>query len=76
MIRFNKTEMAELIFADDKAYLIKDNIVKEIGEKIKIVEMGELAKSIETQKTKNSVMINPKVFEILKKEIGDFEIVI
>lgn len=76
MIRFNKTEMAELLNADDKTFLVQGNIIKKIGDKIEVSDMNEMAKALEAQKTKSSVMIKPKVFELLKKEFGDFEIVL
>jgi predicted nucleotidyltransferase/uncharacterized protein (UPF0332 family) len=76
MIKFGKNETAEILNADDKTFFIQGNIIKKIDDKIEITDMNEMAKAIEIQKTKSSVMIKPKVFEILKKEVGDFEIVI
>lgn len=76
MLKFGKNEMAELLTADGKTFLLQGNIVKELDEKAKIVDMGDMAKAIENQKAKASVQINPKVFDLVKKEIGDFEIVL
>lgn len=76
MLRFGKNEMAELLTADDKTFLIQGNIIKVLGEKAKIVDMGEMAKAIENQKTKASLQINPKIFELVRKELGDFEIIL
>jgi uncharacterized protein (UPF0332 family)/predicted nucleotidyltransferase len=76
MIKFGKNEMAEILNADDKTFFIQGNIIKKIDNKIEITDMTEMAKAIENQKTKSSVVIKPKVFEILKKEVGDFEIVL
>ena len=76
MLKFGKNEMAELLTADGKTFLLQGNIVKELGEKAEIVDMAKMAKAIEAQKIKPSVQINSKVFELVKKEIGDFEIVL
>ena len=38
--------------------------------------MEEVSKVIEKQKGKFEVQINPKIFELLKKELGEFEIVL
>ena len=76
MLKFGKNKMAELLTADDKTFLIQGNIIKKLGDKAVITDMNEMAKAIETQKTKPSVQINPKVFELVKKELGDFEILL
>jgi predicted nucleotidyltransferase/uncharacterized protein (UPF0332 family) len=76
MVKFGKNEMAELITADDKTFLIQGNIIKRLGDKVVITDMNEMVKAIEVQKTKSSVQIKPKVFELVKKEIGEFEIVL
>ena len=38
--------------------------------------MNEVSASVENQKSKKEIAINPKVFEVLKKELKDFEIVL
>lgn len=76
MIRFGKGEMAELLTADDKTFLIQGNIIKRLGEKAIITDMNEMAKSIENQKSKSDVQIKPRVFELVRKELGDFEIIL
>ncbi len=76
MLKFGKNEMAELLTADDKTFLIQGNIIKKLGDKIEITDMNEMVKAIENQKTKQAIKINPKVFELVKKELGDFEIVL
>ncbi|MEN7982058.1 MAG: nucleotidyltransferase domain-containing protein [Nanoarchaeota archaeon] len=76
MLKFGKGEMAELLTANDKTFLIQGNIIKKLGSKIEITDMNEMVKAIEIQKTKQAVKINPKVFELVKKELGEFEIVL
>ena len=68
-------KIAELVNADGKSFLFKDTIVKKLTEKIEDSDMKEVSKALEAQKAKQSVEINPKVFELLKKELGKFEIV-
>ena len=72
----DKSKFAELIAGNRVAFLIKDNSIKKITEKIEQSNVEELSKAVEEQKEKNLVEVNPKVFELLKKEIGDFEIVL
>ncbi len=38
--------------------------------------MDEVTKAVEAQKSKGDVQVNPKVFTLLKKELGDFEIIL
>ena len=38
--------------------------------------MKELSESVEKQKTEKNMQISPHVFEILRKELGDYEIVL
>ncbi len=76
MIKFDKDKMAELFNADGKTFLIKDNIIKKISSKVELSDMNEMAKAIESQKQKPVLTMNPKVFELLKKELGDFDIIL
>ena len=69
-----KEQMAELLTCDNKTFLIKNNIIKKITNKIENSTTEELTKSIENQKIKKNIEISPKIFEILKKELGDFDI--
>jgi len=38
--------------------------------------MNEVSKTIENQKSGKSVQVDSKIFEIIQKELGDFEIVL
>ena len=67
---------SELLNCESVSFLFKDNKVKKLTDKIEDADMDEVAKAIEKQKGKKEVQINPKVFELLKKEIGEFEIVL
>ena len=61
---------------NNKTFLIRGNIIKKLTEKIEEATMNEVVQAIENQKTKQTVQIKPQIFELLKKEIGDFEIII
>ena len=67
---------SELLNCESVSFLFKDNKVKKLTDKIEDADMDEVAKAIEKQKGKKEVQINPKVFELLKKEVGDFDIVL
>ena len=67
---------SELLNCEDVSFLFKDNKVKKLTDKIEDCDMDEVAKAIEKQKGKKEVHIAPRVFELLKKEIGEFEIVL
>ena len=57
-------------------FLIRENQIKKITNKIEDTNLEELSKSVEEQKTKKGVQIGNHVFEILRKELGNFEIVL
>ncbi len=69
-----KDKVVEILNCDNKAFLFDSGIVKKITTKLENSSMEEVEKSIQNQKTKQTIEIDPKVFEILKKELGKFEI--
>ncbi len=69
-------KVAEVFNCEGISFLFKDNKVKKITNKIADANTEEVNKAIEKQKGKKEVKINPKIFELLKKELGDFEIVL
>ena len=73
-IRYGKGKLAEGIVCNGKFFLIRENKISKIDEKIYDSNLEDLNSSLEKQKCQKDFNINPKVFEILKKEIGDFEI--
>jgi len=50
--------------------------VKKITNKIENSNMKEVSGCVEQQKFKKGVEVDPKVFELVKKELGNFEIVL
>ena len=75
-LEYGKNQIAELLNCDGKSFLFQDKIIKKLTDKIENSDMKEVTKAIEKQKLKQTVEINPKVFELLKKELGEFEIVL
>jgi predicted nucleotidyltransferase len=76
MILKHKDGIAELLNTNGKTFLIRGTDIKKIEDKIEDSTMAELSENIEQQKAQQNVVIKPKVFELLKKELGDFEIVL
>ena len=69
-------KVAELLNAYGKTFLFKENSVHKITTHIENTTIEEVNEAVAKQKEKKSVEINPHVFEVLKKELGNFEIVL
>lgn len=82
MVSINRGKMAiktknktiELLNANGKTFLFDGKIIKKITDKIENSTIEEADKEISIQKDKQQLNMNSKVFEILKKEFGNFEI--
>jgi len=70
-----KEKTAELLTANNQTFLISENVIKKLTNKIHNSDMNEITEAIEHQKKKKDVEISLKTFELLKKELGDFEII-
>ncbi len=66
----------ELLLSGGNTFLFKDNKVFKITSKMEESNMEEVSKSMEIQKNKKDVEFNSKVFDVLKKELGEFEVVL
>ncbi len=75
-LKYGKNQIAELLICDEKSFLFQDKIIKKLTDKIEDSDMKEVSDAVEKQKLKQTVEINPKVFVLLKKELGEFEIVL
>ncbi len=71
-----KEKFAELIATNGNVFLIKENQIKKITNKIADSNIEELSKAVEEQKSRKNVEFNSHVFELLKKELGNFEVVL
>jgi len=72
----DKEKSAEIVNADGSTFLIKDNLVFKVDKKLDKSDMEELTKSIDNQKKKKDVEISSKTLEVLRKELGDFDIIL
>ena len=75
-IKYGKNKTTELLIVDNKGFLFIDKKIKKLTDKIQDSDVKEVSESIEKQKTKQSIEINQKIFELLKKELGNFEMVL
>ncbi len=76
-IRFKeKGDSCEILNCNGETFLFKNNDVFKITDKIQNSSMEEVSKAIESQKNKKNVEIDPKIFEIIKKDFGEFDILI
>ncbi len=67
---------AELLHCNGASFLFKEESIKKITNKIENSDMKEVSAYVEQQKSKKGLEVNPRVFDLLKKELGDFEIVL
>jgi len=75
-IKYGEHKVAELLNADEKTFLFEGADIKKITDKIENSDMKEVNDAVEKQKAKKTLEVNPKVFDVLKKELGEFEIVL
>jgi hypothetical protein len=76
LLKFKEGEKSgEVLNYNGETFLFKDNQVFKITDKVENSDMNEVSKSMESQKTKKEVEVKPRVFEVIKKKFGDFEIV-
>ena len=71
-----KDKVVEILSCDNKTFLFDSGTVKSITTKLEDSSMEEVEKAIQSQKSKQTVEIDPKIFDVLKKELGKFEILI
>jgi predicted nucleotidyltransferase len=71
----NKEKIAEIFITKEAIFLFYDNLIKKIKDK-KIIDSDskEVSKAIKEQKSNSFVGLNSEIFEILNKELGEFEI--
>jgi hypothetical protein len=73
-IKYDKDKIAEGIICDGNLFLIRENKIKKINENVSDSTLEELNSSLEKQKEQKEILLNPKIFELLKKELGNFEV--
>jgi len=75
-LKYGKDKTAEVLTAGGESFLFVGKTVKKLTTKAQESNMKEVSEAVAKQKSKKTVEINPKIFEILKKELGNFEIVL
>lgn len=71
-----KDAVAEILHCEGASFLFEGGTVKKLTSKVEDSNMEEVSNTMEQQKSKRNIEINPRVFELLKKELGDFELVL
>ncbi len=67
---------AEMIITNSGAFIVQGTTIKKITNKLENSNIEELNKAIAEQKGKLQTKTNSKIFEVLRKELGDFEILL
>ncbi|MBI3623506.1 nucleotidyltransferase domain-containing protein [Candidatus Pacearchaeota archaeon] len=75
-IKYGEHKIAEILNADGKTFLFEGSVVKKITDKIENSSMEEVNEAVEKQKARQSLELNPRVFSVLKRDLGDFEIIL
>lgn len=70
-----KENFLDMIVTNKECFLIDGKDVKKVSNKIEDSNVEEVSKELEKQKGNIEIQINPKIFEILKEEFGNFEII-
>ncbi|MEK6840717.1 MAG: nucleotidyltransferase domain-containing protein [Nanoarchaeota archaeon] len=71
-----KPEAAELLNCSGASFLFFEGKIRKITNTIADSDDKEVSAYVEHQKLSKSLEINPRIFELVKKELGDFEIII
>jgi predicted nucleotidyltransferase/uncharacterized protein (UPF0332 family) len=71
-----KEKFGEIFVCEKKSFLVLGNKIKKITDKIHDSNLEELSKEIEEQRGKQQTEMNPRIFDLVRKEVGDFEIVL
>ncbi len=70
----NTNKKAELIVTNEATFLFIGNVIKKLTNKIEKSNMEEVNQFLSKQKGKEKIELNPKVFELLEKELGNYKI--
>ncbi len=74
-IKTDKGEIYELIItADNEAFLIDRNGIKKVADKIQPSNEKELSEAITKKIMTKEMKLNHKIFQIIEKELGNFEV--
>jgi len=71
----SKGGRAELILTNSGSFIVQGSTIKKITTKLVDSSISELNEAIKKQKGDIQVKLSPKIFEVLTKELGDFDII-
>jgi predicted nucleotidyltransferase/uncharacterized protein (UPF0332 family) len=71
-----KSAAAELLHSNGASFLFKGNEIKKITDKVQGSSMDEVSRYVSGQETGKGVEVNPQVFDFVRQELGEFEIVL
>jgi len=72
----DESQIAELFNYENKSFLVRGSSVVKITNKVSPSSVVEITEAVEEQKEKENISIKPKIFELVKEEIGEFEIIL
>lgn len=76
MLRYANNQLAELVHCGNASFLVQGSVIKKITDKIDVSTMEAFSKALQKQTDEKSIMFKPHVFELLKKELGEYTIVV
>ena len=71
----SKGGRAELMLTNSGTFIVQGSTIKKITTKIIDSTIEELNEAVKKQKGELQIKLSPKVFEVLTKELGEFEII-
>jgi uncharacterized protein (UPF0332 family)/predicted nucleotidyltransferase len=71
-----KGDKVELFITENEGFLIQGSTIKKVTNKITDSSIEEFNEAVKKQKGKLQIKTDPKIFEVIKKEFGDFEILL
>ena len=75
-IENGKSMLAELLHTNSASFLFKEGQILKLTNEIQASNMDEVSKHVGEQKEIKVLNINPRIFELVRKALGDFEIVL
>ena len=67
-----KSAIAEILHTNDASFLIRGKNIQKITNKIQDSDMNEVSKHVAEQKSAKVLQVNPRVFDLVKKEWNIF----
>lgn len=74
-LKYGDNKIAEILHCNGVSFLFKENEIKKITDKIEKSDMNEVSENVDSQKIEE-LKINPKVFDLVHKELGKYELIL